>query len=300
MTTNDFSMPTSNAELAQSLPGNFQSHHVEVNGVVLHYVAGGEGEPLVLLPGWPQTWWQARKVMPLLARHFRVITVEIRGMGSSGTPAGGYDKKTMAEDVHELIRHLGYGSAFVAGHDIGSMVAFSLAANHPESVRRLALLEEPHPDESLYSFPLLPNSGERARHRWWFAFNQVAEVPEDLLEGRGRVLIDYLCRRNLRSATAIDEHAREIYAAAYSRRENIRAATGWYQAFPADIEDGAKYGRLEMPVAALYFAGHTDLPDALVTRAGDVTRYEIPGTGHYLAEEQPDAVAGHLIEFFGR
>ncbi|GAB2539349.1 alpha/beta hydrolase [Nocardia heshunensis] len=271
-----------------------------MNGVVLHYVAGGEGEPLVLLPGWPQTWWQARKIMPLLAQQFRVITVEIRGMGSSSKPAGGYDKKTMAEDIHQLIRQLGYDSAFVAGHDIGSMVAFSLAANHPESVRRLALLEEPHPDESLYSFPLLPHPSERARHRWWFAFNQVAEVPEQLLEGRGRVLVDYLCGRNLHNTAAIDDHAREIYAAAYSRRENIRAATGWYRAFPEDIADGMKYGSLEMPVAALYFTGHTDLPDALATRATDVTCYEIPDTGHYLAEEQPDAVADRLIEFFGR
>ncbi|MGW4244282.1 alpha/beta fold hydrolase [Nocardia sp. NPDC004722] len=299
MTTNDHDAD-SDAVLAQSLPGDFHSHRVEVNGVVLHYVAGGEGEPLVLLPGWPQTWWQARKIMPLLAEHFRVITVEIRGMGASATPAGGYDKKTMAEDIHQLIRRLGYASAFVAGHDIGSMVAFSLAANHPESVRKLALLEEPHPDESLYSFPLLPHSGERPRHRWWFAFNQVAGVPEDLLEGRGRVLVDYLCNRNLRDPSAIDERAREIYAAAYSRRANIRAATGWYQALPSDIEDGSKYEPLEMPTAALYFTGHTDLPEALASRATDVTRYEIADSGHYLAEEQPETVAAHLIEFFGR
>lgn len=290
---------STDAQLAESLSGDFRSDHARVNGTRIHYVAGGSGEPLILLPGWPQTWWQARKIMPLLARRYRVIVAELRGMGASDTPADGYDKKTMAEDIHRLIHHLGYTSAFVAGHDIGSMVAFSLAANHPESVRKLALLEEPHPDEALYDFRLLPTDDQRAKHRWWFAFNQVANVPEALLEGRGRVLIDYLCTRNLRNPEAIDEQTREIYAAAYSRREGIRAANGWYQAFSRDIEDGKKYAPLEMPVAALYFTGHTDVLQSLATRATDVTPFEIPNSGHYLAEEQPDLVATHLTDFFG-
>ncbi|WP_433625799.1 alpha/beta fold hydrolase [Nocardia sp. CA-120079] len=286
-------------QLAQSLSGDFRSHHAQINGIRLHYVAGGTGSPVLLLPGWPQTWWQARKIMPLLARRHRVIAVDLRGMGSSDTPDHGYDKKTMAEDIHQLVRHLGYSTVDVAGHDIGSMVAFSLAANHPETVRRLALLEEPHPDDRLYDFRLLPGPAERARQRWWFAFNQVAELPEQLLTGRGRHLVDYLCHRNLRNPDAIDEHSRAVYARAYSRPESIRAANGWYQSFTQDIEDGRAYPKLTIPVAALYFPGHTDILDSLAERATDVHAIEIPDSGHYLAEEQPDLVAAHLCDFFG-
>lgn len=106
----------------------FQDETVEVNGVRLHYVVGGEGDPIVLCPGWPRTVWQFHKVMPKLAENFRVIAVDLRGMGDSDKPEGGYDKKTMARDVLELTRHLGYESVNIAGEDIGSMVAFSFAA----------------------------------------------------------------------------------------------------------------------------------------------------------------------------
>ncbi|MGY4768707.1 alpha/beta fold hydrolase [Kribbella sp. CWNU-51] len=115
--------------LAMRLDGGFHSHFARVNGVRLHYVAGGKGEPLVLVPGWPATWWSYHKVMPLLAQHYRVIVVDIRGMGASERPAGGYDKKTMARDIYELVRSLGYRQVNIAGHDIGVMVAFSFPAN---------------------------------------------------------------------------------------------------------------------------------------------------------------------------
>jgi hypothetical protein len=117
----------SDAELAASLPGGFRSAYAYVNGIRLHYVTGGAGEPLVLLPGWPATWWSYHKVMPALARRYRMIAIDIRGMGASDKPAGGFDKKTMARDVYELVRKLGHDRVNIAGHDIGAMVAFSFA-----------------------------------------------------------------------------------------------------------------------------------------------------------------------------
>jgi pimeloyl-ACP methyl ester carboxylesterase len=99
-----------------------------VNGVLLHYVEGGSGEPLLLLPGWPETWWSYHKVMPELARHFHVISVDIRGMGSSSKPDSGCDEKTMAADVAALVDHVGYSKVNVAGHDIAAMLAFAFAA----------------------------------------------------------------------------------------------------------------------------------------------------------------------------
>ena len=114
-----------------SLPG-FRDAFARVNGTTLHYVVGGRGEPLILLPGWPQTWWEYRKVMPALAGRYRVIAVDLRGMGDSDKPASGFDKKTMARDIAALARQLGYDSVNIAGHDIGSMVAYSFAVNHPD------------------------------------------------------------------------------------------------------------------------------------------------------------------------
>jgi pimeloyl-ACP methyl ester carboxylesterase len=289
----------SDPALAASLPGDFRSATAEVNGTRLHYVSGGHGFPLVLLPGWPQTWWQARKIMPLLAERYRVIVIELRGMGGSAAPATGYDKKTMAADIAALLRQLGYDKVNLAGHDIGSMVAFSLAANHPELVRKLAMLEEPHPDRNLYDLTLIPEPGKERLQRWWFAFNQVELLPEQLLAGRARHLIDFLCTRNLRNPSAIGEFDREVYARAYSRPEAIRAAGGWYRTFGQDITDLATYAPVTTPIAALHFPGHTDLLTSLADTATNFQAIEIPDTGHYLAEEQPDRVSTAMTTFFG-
>lgn len=111
-------------------------------------------------------------------------------MGASDKPAGGFDKKTMARDVYELVRKLGHDRVNIAGHDVGAMVAFSFAANHLAATRKLALLDVLHPDESLYQIPMLQRPGGDT-HMWWWAFNQVQGLPERLLAGRSRFLIDW-------------------------------------------------------------------------------------------------------------
>jgi pimeloyl-ACP methyl ester carboxylesterase len=117
---------TSDAPLAASLPGDFRNGYGEVNGTRIHYVEGGKGTPVLLLPGWPQTWWEFHKIMPELAKRHRVIAVDLRGMGGSAKPGLGYDKKNMAKDIHELTQALGYKQVNIAGHDIGAMVAYSI------------------------------------------------------------------------------------------------------------------------------------------------------------------------------
>jgi hypothetical protein len=138
----------------------FEDGYTEVNGTRLHYVAGGHGEPLVLLPGWPRTWWQFHKIMPALSERHRVIAVDLRGMGGSDKPAAGYDKKTMARDIYELVRSLGYEEANIAGEDIGSMVAYSFAANYPQATRKVALWEVGHPGAAFNAMTLLPQHGQ--------------------------------------------------------------------------------------------------------------------------------------------
>src|SRR5579871_6292556 len=118
----------------------FTNQFTTVNGIQLHYVEGGEGEPLVLIPGWPETWWAYHKVMPLLASKYRLLVLDIRGMGDSDKPLAGYEKKNMAKDVYQLVRKLGYDKVHVCGHDIGAHVAFSFAANYAAATGKVILL----------------------------------------------------------------------------------------------------------------------------------------------------------------
>ncbi|MFC0543111.1 alpha/beta fold hydrolase [Kutzneria chonburiensis] len=284
-----------NAELAASL--GLTSEYAEVNGTRLHYVTGGDGSPLVLLGGWPHTWWEFRKILPRLARHHRVVAVDLRGMGGSDKPVSGYDKKTMARDIAALIEALGLDQPNLVGHDIGAMVAYSVAVNHTEAIGRLALLDIPHPDDDLFGLTMLPQPP--VQHLWWYAFNQLAELPQTLLAGRFRALIDYLCELQLVNPDAITEADREIYADAYDSPDAIRASNGWYQAFAQDIADIRTYAPVTLPVLGLA-AQHNDYLEPALRRHTTGFQFErIAGSGHYLAEEQPEAVAGHLLKFFG-
>jgi len=170
-------MQYSDEELIRLLP-NFCNQYADVNGTQLHYVIGGEGEPLILIPGYPETWWAYHKVMPLLAKKYRVVVVDMRGMGSSNKPMGGYEKKNMAKDIFELVQKLGFEKVHIGGHDIGAHVAFSFAANHPTAVHKVIILDTPHPDAGMYHLPMLPVLGANYLYPWWLSFNQVKEIPE--------------------------------------------------------------------------------------------------------------------------
>ncbi len=288
-----------NARLARSLPGGFRSGYAKVNGIRLHYVAGGQGEPLFLLPGWPETWWEYHEIMPLLAARYRVIVVELRGMGGSDKPQSGFDKKTMASDIFQLVRALGYDTVNIAGHDIGSMVAFSFAVNHPEATRKVALLDVAHPDQSYNQLRLLPQPGAPI-YPWWFAFNQVHGLPEQLVSGRSRFLIDAIFDLLLLNKAAVSDGDRAIYAKAYSSPDAIRASNGWFQAFGQDIADLASYGKVTAPMLGLadpsFFAFFQQL---LPAEGTDVRVVEVANSGHFIVEEQPEAVTQALTDFFG-
>lgn len=276
----------------------FESRTAEVNGTRLHYVAGGQGEPLVLLPGWPRTWWQFHKIMPALSRRYRVIAVDLRGMGGSDRPAAGYDKRTMAHDVYELVRSLGHRQVNVAGEDIGSMVAYSFAATHPEATRKVALWEVGHPTAAFHELRMLPQDGLPTAP-WWFAFNQHDELPGRLLEGRFRILLDWLIDYQATDPDAFSEETRARYADAYDTPDAIRAANSWYQAFSQDIADAEAYPPLAMPVLGLGGIYYPFVPALLEGRATDARFVEFRGAGHYLAEERPEELVKELTAFFG-
>ena len=294
---------TSDVALVRSLHG-FKNGSAEVNGVRLHYVIGGKGEPLVLLPGWPETWWTFHKVMPALAAHYTVISVDLRGMGASSKPADGYDKKTMAADIHELVKSLGYDKAIVAGHDIGSAVAFAYGANYPEATDKLVMLELPHPDDSLLSFPLLPahgtfgdKLGANRPYLWWFAFNQVKGLPETLLAGRIRVEQDWIFKYFLVDERAVDARDRAVYERAYNSADAIRAGNAWYQAFTQDVIDYKGYGKLEMPVLALGGPAYKWMTSVVGQKVVHLTDANVENSGHFVQEEQPEFVTKAMLDF---
>lgn len=293
----------SDEALVKSLPG-FTNGYADVDGVRLHYVVGGKGEPLVLLPGWPETWWTFHKIMPALAEHYTVITVDLRGMGGSSKPADGYDKKTMAKDVYGLVKSLGYNKVNIAGHDIGSAVAYAYAENYPQATGKLVMMEFPHPDESLTKFPLLPAQGpvgdkvgSSRPFLWWFAFNQVNGLPEQLLAGRIRVEQDWLFKYFLVNEDAVDARDRAVYEQAYNSADAIRASNGWYQAFTQDVADNKTYGALDMPVLVLAGPAYQWMKAVVGKKAADLTALAVPNSGHFVQEEQPEFVSKTVIDF---
>ncbi len=294
----------SDEALVRRLPG-FSNAEATVNGVRLHYVVGGTGPLVILLPGWPETWWEWHKVMPQLARTHRVVAVDIRGMGTSEKPAGGYDKKTMAADIAELIRKLGAGKAIVVGHDIGSMVAYALAANRPELVEKLVLVDVAPPEQSLATWPMLPGIGTFGdkvgdgshSYVWWFAFHQVKGLPEKLLaDGRIRLEQDWMFHYLTRDDSAIDAFDRDVYQAAYTSADAIRAGDAWYQAFPQDIADNTGVAVLQMPVLAVGGPGFDWLRNVLTPRTNSLKLVKVD-SGHFVPEERPEALLAELVAF---
>lgn len=283
--------------LAAMIPG-FTNYYKEINGLTLHYVEGGQGTPLILLPGWPETWWAYHKLMPLLTSKYRVITLDLRGMGSSGKPADGYDKKSMAADVYKLIQQLGIEKAHICGHDIGAHVAYSFAANYPEATGKLIMLDTPHPDETMYQLPMLPIPGLDYTYPWWVAFNQVKALPETLLEGRMSEVIDWVFNALLQQKDSITSFDKAVYSQTYNSREGIRASNAWYQAFNQDIKDIRAYTQVSTTVLGIACNSSYNMLEGFLQKyCTDFKMKRVEDSGHFIVAEQPTAVAGAIISF---
>ena len=270
-------------------------------GVRLHHVSDGEGpRTVVLVHGFPQTWWEWRHVMPALVEAgFRVVAPDYRGAGHSWRPAGGYDKVTMAGDIHRLLReHLGVdGPVAVAGHDIGLMVAYAYAQAYRDEVSHLAVMDAPLPGTDVFD---RLRSDPRV---WHFAFHGARDVPEALVSGRERQYLQVFFNARSSDPSAVDL---EPYVDAYSAPGAMRAGFELYRAFDRDAEDNraalARNGKLTMPVLAV--GGEISTSGALVEAmmrevAEDVTGLRVPGTAHWIPEENPDALVSGLLEFLG-
>ena len=278
------------------------AHHVaRVNGIRLHYVTAGEGPPLYLLHGYPQTWFMWRKVVPLLAPRFRLVMPDLRGYGDSDKPPEGYDKRTMASDVRELARALGDERFALVGHDRGARVAHRYALDHGETLTAVSLLDIV-PTRTVFD-----NTDQHiARSTWHWFFLPVPDLAETLLKAEPEAVLRYFFRTWSHHAHAIEEEAFQEYLRAFRLPGTIRATCADYRAgATTDLEQDAADGdqRIEAPLLVLWGAERGlgrrfDILGIWKEKARKVDGRAIADCGHFIAEEQPGELAEELLNFF--
>ena len=275
-------------------------HHADLGDVLLHYVTAGDGFPIVLVHGIPQTSHEWRYVIPYLAKKYQVIAPDLRGLGDSSHPTEGYDKKTMSNDIWRLMQSLNLPNFYLVGHDWGGPTAFSLAAQHPEAVRRLAILDV-----------VIPGDGadfSQNGRRWHHALFRTPDLPEQLfMGGREHLIINWLFDNYGYLPNCISEDDRKEYLRTYVKPGAMRAMFSIYRALPQDAEDNkailAANGKLKMPVLALggnrSFGRGLETMESLQRVAEDVRGGLVNDSGHWVTEEQPEFIATELLKFFG-
>ncbi|MFD9705167.1 alpha/beta fold hydrolase [Lentzea sp. NPDC059081] len=272
-------------------PEGFEHAYAEVNGVNLHYVIGGEGPLVVLVHGWPFSWIEFRALLPLLAaRGFRVLAPDLRGSGDSSIPDGHWTKQAEADDLHELLHHLGHENAFVVGADVGTMTVHAWAQRHPRDVTRLVLSE-----------CYLPGFGleEHLSYLWHFGFHAQSEFAAKLVEGREEQYLDWFYSQMVRGGITEDDHAELLRT--LTRPGGMRGGFEHYATVPEDGRNARAGIKVEIPVLVLH--GEYGLPSDVLLNgareaATDVRAEIIPDAAHTYAADNPHATADALTRFF--
>jgi pimeloyl-ACP methyl ester carboxylesterase len=277
-------------------PSNFKSQMANVNGVNIHYVIGGEGEPLVLVHGFGQNWFMWNRLLPELSKHFTVIAPDLRGVGESDKPTGGYDKKNMAVDIHELVKKLGYKSINLVGHDIGLMVAYAYAAQFPDEVKKVALLDALLPGVE-------PVWSDLSGKLWWFGFF-ARPVSGDLVAGQAKEFLTDFWPVVGHVNDAFTKEETDEFIRAYSVPGATTGSFHWFGAFPQDAKDNLEFmkHKLPMPLLAMgaEFQSASFLADHSKLVASNVSEVRISGAGHWIVQEQTAQVQKGLMDFFTR
>ena len=272
---------------------NFKHQRLNVNGINIHYVIGGTGEPLLLIHGFGQNWYMWNRVLPELSKHFTVIAPDLPGVGESDKPDSGYDKKTLAAYLHELIKQLGYSSIDVVGHDIGLMVAYAYAAQYKE-VKKIALLDALLPGVE----PVWSNVRAQA---WWFGFFGWP-ASGDIVAGKEREFLTNFWPVVGHVQNAFTKEETEEFIRAYSTPKSTYGTFHWFAAFPQDAIDNQQFmkHKLKMPLLAMggEFQSASFLADHCRLVAEHVTEVKISGAGHWLVQEQTAQVLKGLMDFF--
>ncbi len=300
--TKDLTDPTQNGSAFWQ---TFHHGSVVVNGVRLHYVEGGSGAPLLLIPGWPESWYAWRRVMPALAASGRhVIALDPPGVGDSDHPQTGYDLKTVAADIHALTTSLNLakdGPIDVVGHDVGTWISYAYASSYPQDIRRLVLFDAALP--GVTQLPAGVPSDANNVKSWHFSFNRLDDLPEILVDGHERAYLAWIFSHKMTKQWALTPADLDEYVRIFEKPGAVRASFAYYRAaFSAEglaqAHDWAQH-KLPMPVLTV---GSEDgvggllqqtLQGVAINVKGDIAK----GCGHFVAEECPEIVVKELSGF---
>ena len=287
-------MPT--APAGASIP-EVTHHHLRAAGTDLHYVVAGEsGSPVLLVHGFPESWWAFHRLIPLLAQGHRVVAVDLPGFGDSGTEPGPFTSGTFADALRELVVHLDLGPVHLTGQDISGVPTFRLAAEHPELVRSLTAIETTLPGYGMEGFADVAQGGV-----WHVGFLAAPGIPEMLLAGREReFLTGYAFPAMSGTPGAISDRDVEEFTRVYARPHGLRGTAGFYSSMLTEgdaIRGIVARGRLRMPVLAVD-ATSSVTRDTMSQVATDVTTVRLDGVGHLVAMEAPEVLATTLRDFY--
>lgn len=276
---------------------DFQHHYLNVAGKKIHYVTAGTGEPILLIPGWPQTWYTWRYVMTALAEQgFTAIAVDPPGSGYSDRPHNGYDTGSVAKTLYEMMKQLGYAKYSVVGHDIGMWVGYAMASDYPAVINKIALTEAVIP--GLAPAPNIFVKPDENMFLWHFMFNQVPDLPEMLTAGKEKEYLSFIFDN---WSYRRDRVATQTYIDAYSSPGGLRAGFAYYRAIPQTIQQNKQRAekKLTMPVLAIG-ADHAtrDAPQqTLQGRAVNLRGAMLSQCGHFVTEECPEQLMAELLPF---
>ncbi|MGN6099251.1 MAG: alpha/beta fold hydrolase [Bosea sp. (in: a-proteobacteria)] len=279
-------------------PSPFKTQEIATNGATIHVRVGGQGPAVVLLHGYGETGDMWAPMAADLARDHTVVVPDLRGLGLSSKPASGFDKKTQAGDVAGVLDALKVERADLVTHDIGNMVGFAFAAQHPQRVGRFVLIDAPVPGigpwEEILKNPLL----------WHFRFG--GPDMERLVAGRERIYLDRFWNEFSATPARFSEASREHYAKLYALPGAMHSGFAQFAAFDQDAIDNRAYlaagGKLAMPILALGGEKSFGTTMAAVMRAAatDVTEGVVPDSGHWIMEENPTATVAMVRAFLGK
>lgn len=278
---------------------NYESHTVYVNDAKIHYLKAGTGRmPLVLIHGFGNT---SHMWVPLFAdfgHDYTIIAPDLRGLGDSSRPTAGYDKKTLANDIRALTKSLGYEKVYLVGHDIGLMAAYAYAAQYPDEVEKLALLDAPIPGigdiwEKIYTTPAL----------WHFHFVD-SPVALKLVKGRERTFLEHFYQTMSPHPETFRDSERKLMAKSYAQEGAMRAAFEMFKTLNTqDAEDNRKFAMTKLKMPVLTIEGDKSMGGALEIQAklvaDHVTSIKFEDTGHWLIEQRLEETKAELKKFFG-
>jgi pimeloyl-ACP methyl ester carboxylesterase len=269
------------------------------NGLRLHVVTGGAGPPLLLVHGWPQTWYAWRLVMPALARRFRLAVVDQRGIGQSDKPASGYDTGTLASDLIAVMNALDHERFAVIGHDTGMSIGYALAADYRDRVERLVVAEAVIPGVTPPPPLFLPAAAnERLFH---LAFNKLPTMNDQLVRGREGIYFGYEFAVHAGTKQLPDDFVSYYVEVLASQPDALRGSFGWYRELDATTAQNAQRATKPLTIPVLGVGGAESLGDApastMKLAAGNVQTLVIPGCGHWVAEQAPNDLLAGLAAF---